>query len=1204
MAYSPSRRSEDRHVRDRRDDRGTRRRSRSREVRSYRRASPERQSSSRVSHNLTSTQRDRDSYRRRDRSYDRYDDRRDDRRSVRRDRSRDRDRDRKRSRDRSPVRDRRDERDRYRDSRDSYDNRDRKRPRRSPSPRRDDRARDAGRDRDRRTPARTSERGSEVCSGVVSKTGSNLLTVQTPRPATANVDTAAAEKQAEEKKKQEERRARMEAWKAKLLADKAQGPGSTSTPPPAAVNDTPSNDSTPASRPDPKEIQKRVRAAKAKQEDAKNIPLGGDVAIPVPVPEQVAKAPAHGSSNATPEPARLPTKVAGFGLNKVAEKSELQGPRAASQLDEEETSVRKLGKLPHLPTADISMDAIPEQADDDDEENNDLRSDDEADEADRQAAQKRALQVEQTATQNSSLANDNLTANNTSGAMDVDDDDDVDPLDAFMSSLEAPVESDPLDNINSGRQEAVVFNSDDEPDLDAMGDASDDIAAMIKKSKKKEIGQVNHSKMNYQPFRKNFYSQSTEIADMTEEEVDELRADLENITVKGKNPPRPIQKFAQGGFGAQIMQIINSLQFSTPSSIQSQALPAIMSGRDTIGVAKTGSGKTMAFVLPMFRHIKDQPPLETMDGPIGMIMAPTRELAVQIHRDCKPFLKALNLRAVCAYGGAPIKDQIAELKRGAEIVVCTPGRMIDLLAANNGRVTNLRRVTYVVMDEADRMFDMGFEPQITKILMNVRPDRQTILFSATFPPKMEIMARKALRNPVEILVGGKSVVAAEITQIVEVREANTRFTRLLQLLGELFYEDDDIRCLVFVERQETADELFKELSKRAYASVSIHGGREQIDRDEAIQNFKQGVFPIMIATSVAARGLDVKQLKMVVNFDCPNHNEDYVHRCGRTGRAGNTGTAVTFVMPDQDRFAAFLVKSLTESKQEVPEDLKAMAEKFNKKVEAGETKKYGGGFGGKGIERLDAARQAEEGRMRKQYRTEDQPEEEETTETTKKENGKEETTTKAAEAAESMVPAHLASILRNAMNVQKAEPPAPAANEGAGKPGGRAKALDPVEAAKQAALNIANRVGGNKGKSIMRISTTFRQWYTNKHFPGAARAGQHVDNHGPDAGAFHATLEINDFPQRARWAVTNRTNTSKILDTAQVSITTKGNYYAPPKVPEEGELPKLYILVEGPTKIIVEDSMAELVRLLKEGTIAALEGEASKPQAAGRYSVV
>jgi ATP-dependent RNA helicase DDX46/PRP5 len=203
-----------------------------------------------------------------------------------------------------------------------------------------------------------------------------------------------------------------------------------------------------------------------------------------------------------------------------------------------------------------------------------------------------------------------------------------------------------------------------------------------------------------------------------------------------------------------------------------------------------------------------------------------------------------------------------------------------------------------------------------------------------------------------------------------------------------------------------------------------------------------------------------------------------------------------------------------------------------------------------------------------------------------------------------MVPAHLASILRNAMNVQKAEPPPPSANDG-GKSGGRPKGLDPMEAARQAAMNITNRVGGNKGTFPKSHITPQNDPHTNNPtLTGAARAGQHVDNHGPDAGAFHATLEINDFPQRARWAVTNRTNTSKILDTAQVSITTKGNYYPPPKGPEEGELPKLYILVEGPTKIIVEDSMAELVRLLKEGTIAALEGESNKPVVAGRYSVV
>src|SRR5579859_3485318 len=361
-----------------------------------------------------------------------------------------------------------------------------------------------------------------------------------------------------------------------------------------------------------------------------------------------------------------------------------------------------------------------------------------------------------------------------------------------------------------------------------------------------------------------------------------------------------------------------------------------MSGRDVIGVAKTGSGKTIAFLLPMFRHIKDQRSLDSLEGPIGLVMTPTRELATQIHRECKPFLKALNLKAVCAYGGAPIKDQIADLKRGAEIIVCTPGRMIDLLAANSGRVTNLRRVTYVVLDEADRMFDMGFEPQVMKILANIRPDRQTVLFSATFPRQMEALARKTLSKPVEIVVGGRSVVAPEITQIVEVRNEDKKFVRLLELLGNMYADEknEDDRALIFVDRQESADTLLRDLMKKGYPCMSIHGGKDQIDRDSTIDDFKAGIVPILIATSVAARGLDVKQLKLVVNFDAPNHLEDYVHRAGRTGRAGNTGTAVTFITEEQENCAPGIAKALEQSGQPVPPRLDEMRKAFREKVKA------------------------------------------------------------------------------------------------------------------------------------------------------------------------------------------------------------------------------------------------------------------------------
>jgi ATP-dependent RNA helicase DDX46/PRP5 len=213
-----------------------------------------------------------------------------------------------------------------------------------------------------------------------------------------------------------------------------------------------------------------------------------------------------------------------------------------------------------------------------------------------------------------------------------------------------------------------------------------------------------------------------------------------------------------------------------------------------------------------------------------------------------------------------------------------------------------------------------------KIVGQIRPDRQTVLFSATFPRQMEALARKILRKPLEITVGGRSVVAAEIEQIVEVREESTKFNRLLEYLGRLTNEDEDARILIFVDRQEAADNLLRDLSLKGHICMSLHGGKDQVDRDSTISDFKSGVVRIVIATSVAARGLDVKQLKLVVNYDAPNHMEDYVHRAGRTGRAGNKGTCVTFITPDQDRYALDLVRALTASGANIPPELKAMSD--------------------------------------------------------------------------------------------------------------------------------------------------------------------------------------------------------------------------------------------------------------------------------------
>jgi ATP-dependent RNA helicase DDX46/PRP5 len=212
-----------------------------------------------------------------------------------------------------------------------------------------------------------------------------------------------------------------------------------------------------------------------------------------------------------------------------------------------------------------------------------------------------------------------------------------------------------------------------------------------------------------------------------------------------------------------------------------------------------------------------------------------------------------------------------------------------------------------------------------KIVNNIRPDRQTVLFSATFPKQMDSLARKILNKPLEITVGGRSVVAPEITQIVEVRAEDTKFNRLLQILGEQTNEDQNARILIFVDRQEHADNLMKDLLKRNYVSMSLHGGKDQVDRDQTIADFKNGVITIVIATSVAARGLDVKQLKVVINYDAPNHMEDYVHRAGRTGRAGNKGTCITFITPEQERYSVDIFRALKASNADIPSELEALA---------------------------------------------------------------------------------------------------------------------------------------------------------------------------------------------------------------------------------------------------------------------------------------
>ena len=276
--------------------------------------------------------------------------------------------------------------------------------------------------------------------------------------------------------------------------------------------------------------------------------------------------------------------------------------------------------------------------------------------------------------------------------------------------------------------------------------------------------------------------------------------------MRGRHYPRPVLTWAQCGLTEKILHVINKLKYAKPFPIQSQAIPTIMSGREVIAIAKTGSGKTLAYLLPLFRHIMDQPPVQEGDGPIGLIFAPAHELVAQIYNEALKFCRVLGIRITAVYGGTSTPEQINSLKRGSEIIVCTPGRMIDILCLNQGRLVGLRRVSYVVLDEADHMLDMGFEPQINQILENVRSDRQLVMFSATFPVHVEKLARQILKKPVMILVGGRTEVAAEISQSIEVRQKEQKFPRLLQILGEWY---DRGLILIFVDKQQKADYVIK-----------------------------------------------------------------------------------------------------------------------------------------------------------------------------------------------------------------------------------------------------------------------------------------------------------------------------------------------------------------------------------------------------------
>jgi len=748
-------------------------------------------------------------------------------------------------------------------------------------------------------------------------------------------------------------------------------------------------------------------------------------------------------------------------------------------------------------------------------------------------------------------------------------------------------------------QDALEYSSEEEKE------GLDDLNGKLKEKGKKDLVKIDHAGVYYQPFRKDFYFEVPELAKMSDAEVEEYRSEMEGIKVKGKNVPKPIKNWPQCGVSSKILQLLKKYNYEKPTPIQAQAIPVCMSGRDMIGIAKTGSGKTLAFLLPLFRHIADQDPLEEGDGPIAIIMTPTRELCLQIGKECRKFVKAIDARAVCVYGGTGISEQIAELKRGAEIIVCTPGRMIDMLAANSGKVTNLRRITYIVLDEADRMFDMGFEPQVMRVMDNCRPDRQTVMFSATFPRQMEGLARRILMKPVEVQVGGRSVVSNEIEQHVDVVEEDQKFLKLLEILGRYI---DLGSCLIFVDKQEHADGLLKDLMNASYTScASLHGGIDQYDRDSTITSFKQGKVQILVATSVAARGLDVKNLVLVVNYDCPNHYEDYVHRVGRTGRAGNQGYSHTFITPEQDWYSGEIIKALELSESLVKQDLRDLFTKYKLRMESeGKKVKSGGGFGGTGF-KFDEA-EAQYTTEKKKYQ--------------KAALGLQDSDD---EDVEEEIDAQIEQLLSAKRTVKNIDSASAAAMLGSGGVAGEASApvaRDKLALAKQLASKInIKAVAGGKGQTQVATEAFLKggdnaaqSMITAKsvadHLAAKLNARlNYIPSDEPmmveDGGIFQKfeeELEINDFPQQARWKVTSKEALAQISEYSEAGITVRGTYFAPGKAVTDGER-KLYLAIESTQELAVQKAKVEITRLLKEELLK-LQTSAIQHINKGRYKVL
>ena len=523
-------------------------------------------------------------------------------------------------------------------------------------------------------------------------------------------------------------------------------------------------------------------------------------------------------------------------------------------------------------------------------------------------------------------------------------------------------------------------------------------------------------------------------------------------------------------------------------------------------------------------------------------------------------------RSTAIYGGAGVAEQIADLKRGTHIVTATPGRLIDILTMQSGKLISLNRITYVVMDEADRMYDMGFAPQISAIIAGIRPDRQIVLFSATFPKAIEALARQSLKYPVEVMVGGRSVASDSVTQYAELVEESDKFFRLLQILGEQV--EGTKKVIVFVDTQVRADSLFEQLLRNGYSTLSLHGGKDQEDRDSTISDFKRKDGPnVLVATGVAGRGLDVPSCTCVVNYAAPNHLEAYVHQTGRTGRAGNRGVSYTLVNPtDEAKFAPVITRALAEAGQaeNIDAALIQLSDEFKAKVEKGEAKYAGNGFKGKGFT-YESTEMNEAQRVAKLEKRQ------------------------ALIEAGLLDPDEEDTLLMAEVNAQSGKSDSGKGGDLSKKDTDKDKSMATTAAGSTSNLPIPETLTpellalpGMKEALLRRagiVPTSEQQAKAQEENDlSLGRPVKTSDNH------WVQEFEINDYPREARWKVTQKESTSRLQDEFRTAVTMKGSYVPPGREPGPNER-KIYLHLEATSSTILRNAVLEIQRMLNEETL-------------------